>query len=116
MKKQDNKDKTIFIATYIMMFSVLIIYLLACYLTAYYISKESTQTIIILSSTLVLIIAAFCAIAIESKVSCFICKKCNHKFQPSAKKMTVAPHIWTTRYLKCPECGKRSWCKKTIQK
>lgn len=112
MKKQENKDKTIFIATYSIMFILLIMCLIIWFMTMYFIPKESTQVIIILGTTALLVISAICAIIIESKVGYFICEKCNHKFQTTPTKITLAPHIWTTRYLKCPECGKKSWCKK----
>ena len=35
---------------------------------------------------------------------------------PTYKQALGAMHRGTTRYLKCPKCNKRSWCKKVIKK
>ena len=44
------------------------------------------------------------------------CKKCGHRYVPTFKAVNLAMHMGRTRYLKCPECGKKSWQKKVISK
>ncbi|MBR4087213.1 MAG: hypothetical protein IKK30_05085 [Clostridia bacterium] len=44
------------------------------------------------------------------------CKNCGHEFVPTYTQALNAMHAGTTRYLKCPECGKRTWCKKVWKK
>ena len=40
----------------------------------------------------------------------------NRSFYLSYWQTNLAPHMGRTRYMKCPECGKRSWQKKVLSK
>ena len=53
---------------------------------------------------------------LEVSVGAYKCKNCGHEIVPTYKQALNAMHIGTTRYLKCPKCNKRSWCKKVIKK
>jgi len=78
--------------------------------------EEFYTTIIILVSTALLAASAILAVKIESLIGKHICPKCHNKFQPEFKKIILAPHIGFTKYLKCPKCNDKSWCKKEIEK
>ena len=56
------------------------------------------------------------AVRIEQVAGYYQCKECGHKYVPSYKSVNLAPHMGRTRYMKCPECGKKSWQKKVISK
>ena len=71
---------------------------------------------IICCSTMLFIIAAFIALKFELDAGYYECKKCNHRFVPNYKSVLFAPHMSTTRYLKCPNCSKKSWAKKVMSK
>lgn len=53
---------------------------------------------------------------IEQMVGFYQCAHCNHKHVPTYSAVFWAMHIGRTRYLKCPECSKRSWSKKVLNK
>ena len=57
---------------------------------------------------------AFC-IHIEQKAGYYVCEHCNHKYVPTYKKVFCAHHVGRTRYMKCPNCKRRSWNKKVIK-
>ena len=40
----------------------------------------------------------------------------NEEMEKKYKEALNAPHAGFTLYLKCPECGKRTWCKKVLGK
>ena len=42
------------------------------------------------------------------------CKHCGERFVPTMKAYILAPHMPTSRKLKCPKCGKKSYCKKRL--
>ena len=44
------------------------------------------------------------------------CKECHQTFVPTYLQVLFAPHINRTRYMKCPNCGKKSWQKKVVSK
>ena len=71
---------------------------------------------IICVSTILFVIAGFIALKLEVDAGYYECKKCHHKFIPTYLKALVSMHMSTTRYMKCPKCGKWSWCKKTMSK
>ena len=56
------------------------------------------------------------ALRIEQVAGYYECAKCGHKYVPTYGSVNAAMHIGRTRYMKCPECGKRSWQKKVIGK
>ena len=41
---------------------------------------------------------------------------CNELFTPTFVQYTMGMHIVSTRYLKCPHCKTRTWCKKVMTK
>ena len=55
------------------------------------------------------------ALKLEISVGAYKCKNCGHEFVPTYKQALSAMHLSTTRYLKCPECKKRTWCKKVLK-
>lgn len=42
----------------------------------------------------------------------YICPHCGKKFRPKITQTMLSLHVGTDRYFKCPECGRRSFCKK----
>lgn len=50
------------------------------------------------------------------KIGDFKCKNCNELFTPTFTQYTVGMHILSKRYLRCPYCKTKSWCKKVMTK
>lgn len=67
-------------------------------------------------SLLPLLIAMPFAIKIEQKAGYYECQKCGHRHIPRYSSVFLAMHVNRTRYMRCPECGKRSWQKKVLTK
>ena len=65
-------------------------------------------------SLLPLLIATPFALKIEQKAGYYECRKCGHRYIPQYGSVFCAMHINRTRYMRCPQCGKRSWQKKVI--
>ncbi len=57
---------------------------------------------------------AFIAVSIEQKAGYYECQHCRHRYVPAYWPTNLAMHMGRTRYMKCPECGKRSWQKKVL--
>ena len=51
---------------------------------------------------------------IEQKTGFYECAKCGNKYVPAFKSVFYGMHMGRTRYMKCPECGERSWQKKVL--
>lgn len=71
----------------------------------------------LIAFALVLILGvAFIAVGIEQKAGYYECQVCRHRYVPGYWQTNLAMHMGRTRYMKCPECGKRSWQKKVLAK
>ena len=55
-------------------------------------------------------------IRIEQTAGYYECQKCHHKYVPEYKSVFWAMHMGRTRYMKCPQCGQKSWNKKVLSK
>lgn len=62
-------------------------------------------------AVLVLIGGIAVACVLDMDAGTFECKYCGARFKPSAGAYLKGAHTPTKRYLKCPECGKSSYCK-----
>lgn len=58
----------------------------------------------------------FYAGEVERKAGYYKCEHCGHEQVVGTGTYFNAPHFGRTRYMKCPECGKRSWQKKVLLK
>ena len=54
------------------------------------------------------------AAVLEMSSGAFECSKCGYRFQPTTGAYLMAMHTITRRHLKCPKCGVRNWCKRTL--
>ena len=72
--------------------------------------------IVIATSTIFAISICFYALKLEVDAGYYECKTCHHRFTITYFKALFAPHLSTTRYLKCPKCNKRTWSKKVMTK
>ncbi len=57
-------------------------------------------------------IGVCCALTVDAGV--YECPVCGKKFIPSMKDFIFGMHTLTKRQLKCPRCGKKSFCKKKL--
>ena len=115
-KELERKNKTIWISMWVIM-SVSIIALLAGVLIAGFLIPEGVwQLVAIIGIVVIFLIPCFYALKLEISVGAYKCKNCGHEIVPTYKQALNALHRGTTRYLKCPECGKRTWCKKVLKK
>ena len=78
--------------------------------------EEWLGSIIVGTSLIPLLIATPFALKIEQIAGYYECKKCHHRYVPTYTGVFSAMHYGRTRYMKCPECNKRSWQKKVISK
>lgn len=54
------------------------------------------------------------ACALEMGAGTFECRHCHTRFVPTAGAYIAGMHTLTTRWLKCPECGKKSMCRRRL--
>ena len=112
----EQKNKRLMTSMWTILITSAVFYIAVLALAIATLEKGPILGIIICASTAVFVIAAFIALKFEVEAGYYECKKCHHKFVPTYMQALMAMHMSTTRYLKCPECHKRSWAKKVMYK
>ena len=72
------------------------------------------RVIIIVSAIVLLIVGLVGLVVLDCHIGYFECPECHERFVPSIKDYLFGMHTPTKRHLKCPKCGKRSWCSKRM--
>lgn len=115
-KEIEKKNRTIWNSMWAIMIVSFIGLLAGIFGAAFLIPEGPWQLVVILATCVLFLIPCFYALKLEVSVGAYRCKNCGHEIVPTYKEALNAMHRGTTRYLKCPECGKRTWCKKVINK
>lgn len=114
--KEDNDRLLLRLEIVIGVLSVLIL-LIPVIIGAYVPNIDDVSRLVIVFSGFIPAIVGFIfAIRLEQVAGYYECKCCGHKYVPTKKSMYMSMHMGRTRYMKCPECGKKSWQKKVINK
>ena len=115
-KELEKKNKIIWNSMWIIMGVSITALIAGIFLAAFLIPEGIWQLVAILGICVVFLIPCFYALKLEVSVGAYKCKNCGHEIVPTYLEALNAMHRGTTRYLKCPECHKRTWCKKVIKK
>ena len=115
-KELERKNKTIWNSMWTIMTVSIIALLAGISIAAFLIPEGVWQIVTILGICVVFLIPCFYALKLEVSVGAYKCKNCGHEIVPTYTQALNAMHMGTTRYLKCPKCNKRTWCKKVIKK
>lgn len=114
-KELEQKNKTIWQSMWVIMIVSITALLAGLFLTAFLIPKGIWQVVLILVLCIVFLIPCFYALKLEVSVGVYRCKNCGQEIVPTYFEALWAMHQGTTRHLKCPNCHKRTWCKKVIK-
>ena len=115
-KELEKKNKTIWNAMWIIMTVSILGLIGGLAIVAFFMPEGPWMLVAILSLCMVFLIPCFYALKLEVSVGAYKCKNCGYEIVPTYKQALNAMHRGTTRYLKCPKCNKRTWCKKVINK
>ena len=115
-KEIERKNKTIWASMWAIMTVSITALFAGIFIAAFLIPEGMWQVVAILGIGVVFLIPCFYALKLEVSVDAYKCKNCGHEIVPTYTQALNAMHFGTTRYLKCPECKKRSWCKKVLKK
>ncbi|MCH5189325.1 MAG: helix-turn-helix transcriptional regulator [Oscillospiraceae bacterium] len=114
MKEQRDKE---LLSLEIFIGVLVTVIFLVCILTASFADIQTPfRVLLIITGIVQFIIGMMYGLRIEQVAGYYECQKCHHKFVPTFNQVFLAMHINRTRYMKCPECHKKSWCKKRISK
>ena len=115
-KELEEKDKIIWKSMWVIMAISIVALIGGLCVCVFFIPKGVWQLVAIISLCIVFLIPCFYALKLEVNVGGYKCKKCGCDVVPTYKQVLLSMHLGTTRYLKCPNCNKHTWCKKSIKK
>lgn len=114
-KEIEQKNKIIWSSMWVIMIVSLTALFAGILISAFLIPEGIWQLITILGVTVLFLIPCFYALKLEVSVGVYKCKKCGCEIRPTYTEALWAMHRGTTRYLMCPMCKKRNWCRKVIK-
>lgn len=114
MKEQRDKE---LLSLEIFLCVLVTVILLVCVITAALVNIQTPFRVLLnIAGWVQFFIGIMYGLRIEQVAGYYECQKCHHKFVPTFNQVLWAMHVNRTRYMKCPECHKKSWCKKRISK
>lgn len=115
-KKEEEQNKKMMMYEWVIGGMSSITFLVLIFTLSYAVESTVIRIILGILAFAILMVGISFALKIETETGYYECKKCHNKYVPKYSQVYFAMHIGTTRYLKCPECGKRSWNKKVMSK
>ena len=115
-KKDEEKNKKLLTSMWVLLITVFVLYTSIVVLASLVLEEGPVLGTIICVSTVFCVVVCFYALKLELDAGYYECRNCHHRYTTTYFKALMAPHMSTTRYLKCPKCGKRNWAKKVMTK
>ena len=116
IKQKEQADKRLLSVEVFIGITATIV-LFALIFVAAFIQMETWLKISLIVFGFILFLAGcFYALRIEQVAGYYECKHCKHRYVPTYKAVNMAMHMGRTRYMRCPQCGKKSWQKKVLSK
>ena len=118
LAKQDElKNKRLITDMWVLTITAFIFYVTLILVSCYFLQEGPILATIICISTVILLIVLFYGFKLEVDAGYYECRHCHHIFEERKYfKLLMAPHMGTSRYQKCPKCGKWSMAKKVMNK
>ena len=117
IKEKEQRDKQLLTLEWVIgILSCLVLFIPLIIGSLVPIERGWMRIVIVLSGFLPCIAGCCFALKIEQVAGYYECKLCKHRYVPTFKAINLAMHMGRTRYMRCPECNRKSWQKKVIRK
>ena len=116
VKQKEASDKRLLNMEIVLGVSGTILFFAAILCAAFLDLQIWARIVIIVSAFILFLLMCFFLIRIEQVTGYYECKHCHHRYVPTYMQANMAMHFGRTRYMKCPNCGKKSWQKKVLSK
>lgn len=116
IKKEEMQNKKLMMYENVIGFGSTISFLIQILVAVFFVKNTTAQILLFILAFAFLIVGVSFALKIEAETGYYECQKCHNKYVPKYSSVYFAMHLGTTRYMKCPKCGKKSWQKKVMSK
>ena len=108
VKEKEQKDRQLLTLEWVIAILSIITLLIPALIAPFLQTEEWKQTLVAFSGFIPAFVGIGFAMKIEQVAGYYQCKHCGHKYVPTFKAINLAMHMGRTRYMKCPNCGKKS--------
>ena len=115
-RQEELKNKRMIMDMWVMTITAMIFYIGIIVLACNTLEEGTLLGTIIAVSTIILVAVCFYGFKLEVDAGYYECSNCHHKHVPKYFTALWAPHMATTRYLRCPNCNERTWSKKVMKR
>lgn len=116
VKQKEESDKRLLTLEWVLGGLSLIILFVPIFFAAFLPIADWLRVVLIFSGFIPAMVGFHFAMKIEQTAGYYECAACHHKYVPTIKAVYAAPHMGRTRYMRCPECNKKTWQKKVLNK
>lgn len=116
VKQKEESDKHLLKLEWVIGILSMIVLFVPIFIGALVPMEDGYRLIVVFSGFIPAFVGFFYAVKIEQVAGYYKCKECGHSYVPTYKAANLAMHMGRTRYMRCPNCGKKSWQKKVLSK
>lgn len=116
IKQREEADKRLLSLEIFVGYTVSVIFFVLIFVASFVQMAVWLRISLILLGFVLFFTGCFYAVRIEQVAGYYECKECGHRYVPTYKAVNLAPHMGRTRYMRCPQCNKKSWQKKVLSK
>lgn len=116
IRQKEQADKRLLSLEVFVGITATVTLLVLIFLAAFLPMANWLRVALIVLGFLIFLAGCFYALRIEQTAGYYACKKCGHRYVPTFKAVNLAMHMGRTRYMRCPNCGEKSWQKKVLRK
>lgn len=116
IKQKEQADKRLAAAEVFIGITATIVLFALIFVAAFVQMGAWLKIALIVSGFILFLAGCFYALRLEQVAGYYVCEHCKHSYVPTYKAISMAMHMGRTRYMRCPQCGKKSWQKKVFHK
>ena len=116
IKQKEQADKQLLRLEIFIGVTVSIILYVLIFVASFAQMEDWLRIVLIVTGVIAFALGIIYAIRIEQTAGYYECKECGHRYIPSFNSVLWAMHVNRSRYMRCPQCGKKSWQKKVLHK
>ena len=116
VKEKEQADKRLLAVEIVIGITATVVLFVLIFVAAFVQMETWVRISLIVLGFVLFLAGCFYALRIEQVAGYYQCKECGHRYVPTYKSVNLAPHVARTRYMRCPQCGKKSWQKKVLTK
>ena len=115
-RQQEGHVKLLLTLEYVIGFSCSISFIVLIFVASYLVKQPLWQGLLIAFAIAEFAVGMHFGMKLEREAGYYECPHCGNRYVPESMPFWFAMHMGRTRYMKCPECGKRGWQRKVLMR